>query len=327
MANDPTKKPSTPTATAGTAAPPFQITPMKQMHRYIKCCFYGAFGTGKTTLAGSAVDVEEMRDVLYVSAESGTMSIEESDKIKHVDLIDNVRVTDFKMVARVQEFLKAHILARDAYLKGGANKEAALQRLVALQSRMFGNMPAEAISIDHETDEIGEDGIYTQARLRLYRTAVIDSLTEVDTFSMYQLLNIQTDMKLDADMDVAQFAEFRKNNQLMQLLVRAYRDLDMNVIIICAAKYTQDELKRFLWGPALTGQLAGQVQGFVDVVGFIQTAAPKEGEKEVARRLWIQPVGKFDAKTRMASFKDPYIDAPDMTKIMLAFKGKAKTFV
>lgn len=322
--NDPTKAQSTPATSTG-APPPFQITPIRQQHRYIKCCFYGAFGYGKTTLAGSSVDVPEMRDVLFVSAESGTMSVEESDRIKQVDLIDVVRVTNFKQVAHVQEFLKAHIQARDAYLRGGPGKDAALSRLAKLQSRMFGDsvMPIDCIDDEVQEDVRNEDGTWAQARLRLYRTVIVDSLTEVDTFTMYELLNIQTDMKLDVDkMEVAQFAEFRKNNQMMQLLVRAYRDLDMNVILICSTQYNQDELKRMHWAPALTGKLAAQIQGFVDIVGFIQVGKPTEGSKEIPRRLMIQPIGNYDAKNRIASFKDPYIDDPNMMKIMAAFKGK-----
>lgn len=324
---DPTKAASTST-TVG-APPPFQITPIRQQHRFIKCLFYAQFGYGKTTLAGSSVDVPKMRDVLFVNAESGTMSVEESDRIKHVDLIDVVRVTDFKQVAHVQEFLKAHIIARDAYLRNGPgpDKDAALTRLAKLQSRMFGTeyMPLDVIDDDCKEDvRDPTTGVWSAARLRLFRTVIVDSLTEIDTLSMYGLLNIQTDMKLDMEkMDVAQFAEFRKNNQMLQLLVRAYRDLDMNVILVCSAQYNQDELKRMHWAPAVTGKLAAQIQGFVDIVGYMQVGKPTaEGGKEAPRRLYIQPIGQFDAKSRIASFKDPYIDDPSMSKIMAAFDGQ-----
>lgn len=321
---DPTKAQSTPAKAATGAAPPFMITPIRQQHRYIKCVFYGAFGSGKTTLAGTAVDVPSMRDVLFVSAESGTMSVEESTDIQHVDLIDVVRITDFKMVAHVQEFLKAHTAARDAYKK--EKSDTALDRLKKLQARLFGpGMPYECIDDEATEDVIREDGTWETARLRLYETVIIDSLTEIDQFSMYQLLNIQTDMKLDMDnMEVAQFAEFRKNNQMMQILVRAYRDLDMNVLLVCAAQFLQDELKRMHWTPSLTGKLSGQVQGFVDIVGYLMVGKPEGDKKEAPRRLYIQPIGQFDAKTRIASYKDPFIDAPTMTKIMAAFRGKAK---
>lgn len=293
--------------------PPFFIVPLRQEHRYIKCLFYGNYGTGKTSLACSAADIEEMNDILMVNAESGTMSVEEADYIENRYLIDQVRAVDFNMVAYVQEFLLAHCKHRDA---------DDTEKLKNLQARMF-NYDVSVIDTDHKGEDVYEEGIVTKARLRKYRTIIVDSLTEIDTFSMYQLLGIQTDMKLDKDMDVAQFAEFRKNNQMMQLLVRAYRDLPMNVLLVASTQYTQDELKRRFWTPQLTGKLAGQVQGFVDIVGFMQTGKPDESSKLIPRRLYIQPIGQFDAKNRIASFKDSYIDAPTMKKIMGAFRRVA----
>lgn len=310
MSVDPTKQASAPTINQA----PFTIRPLKSDHRYIKLLIYGPFGSGKTSLAGSAVDVQSMQDVIMVNAESGTMSIEDADYIQQRFKIDQVRCTDFRTVALVQEFLQAHCKARDAN---------DIPRLKALQARLFG-YPAEIIEDskdiedEYETDENGQI-TWTKARLRRYRTGIIDSLTEIDTFSLYQLLGIQTDMKLDKEMDVAEWTEFRKNNQMMQLLVRAYRDLPMNVILVCSNQFTQDETKRRFWTPSLTGKLAAQVQGFVDIVGFLQVGKPAEGSNKIPRRLWIQPIGQFDAKSRIASFKEAYIDDPTLQKIMNAF--------
>lgn len=299
---DPTKQPSVKPVTA----PPFMITPLIQEVRYIKTLFYAKYGEGKTSLAASAVDVAGMRDVLLVNAESGAMSIEEADHIKHRFDIDQIKVNSFKTVAEIQMFLKAHCDARD---------KKDIKRLRDLQGRLFG-IPQE------EWEMIKEDGegLY---RLRKYKTVIIDSLTEVDVFSMYQLLGITIDMKLDVEaMEVAQFAEFRKNNQMMQLLVRAYRDLPMNVLLVAAAKFTQDEQKIMHWAPTITGQLGGQIQGFVDIVGFLQTGKPEKPGDPIPRRLYIQPIGRFDAKSRLASYKLPYFDDPSMPKIMAAWSHK-----
>lgn len=310
---DPTKAQTVRTLTPA----PFKITPLKTDTRYIKVLVYGIPGSGKTTLAGSCVDVKGMKDVLMVNAESGTLSVEDAEHIRDRAYIDQVRAKDFKTVALVQEFLKNHCIARDA------NN---IQLLKALQARTFGYSP-DIIDENLEQDEYtqDEDGewIPAKVRLRKYRSVIIDSLTEIDTFSLYQLLGIKTDMKLDdeAALEVARFEEFRKNNQMMQLLVRAYRDLPMNVIMACATQYNQDEMKVMHWAPALTGKLAAQVQGFVDVVGYLMVGKPKEDTKEIPRRLWIQPVGRFDAKNRIASFKDPFIDQPTFQKLMNAFHG------
>lgn len=304
--SDPTKS-----QTTVIKPPPFKVSPLHSSRKYIKELIYGPFGCGKTSLAGSAVDVPQMRDVIMINAESGTLSIEDADHIEHSRLIDQIPATNFTSVASVQEFLKAHCIHRDAN---------DIQRLRNLQARVFGIDP-EIIDVESKTDEFDDEGNLLKARLRKYHTVIVDSLTEIDTYSMYQLLGIKTDMKLDEDMDVAQFAEFRKNNQLMQLLVRAYRDLPMNVILVCSTQYNQDELKQMHWAPSLTGKLASQVQGFVDIVGYMQVGKPKEGEKTIPRRLWIQPVGRFDAKNRIASFKESFIDNPTQSKLIAAFRG------
>jgi len=256
---------------------------------------YGGYGSGKSTLAASSVDVPEMGDVLLVDAESGDMALEDSDRIKNADKIDRIRAQDFKTVAHVHEFLKMHCKFRD---------EKNIDGLRNLEARVKGVEPK-----DVETP-------------RQYKTVIIDSLTEVEQFNLYKLLGIDQNMKLtdtsgeSVELDVARFDEFRKNNQMMQLLVRAYRDLPMNVILVCSQQYVQDELKRMHYTPALTGKLSNQVQGFVDIVGHLQVGKIAEGQSEAKRRLYIQPVGNFDAKFRKASYKSTYFDDPTMKSIM-----------
>jgi hypothetical protein len=312
---DPTKPPSL----TQLAPAPFKIAPLRRTHKWLKGLFYGPYGSGKTSLVCSAVDVDEMNDVLMVDAESGTMSVENAEHIVNRDYIDRVRVTDFKTVALVQEFLNQHCIARD---------RNDLRTLKLLQARTFGHDPdvidESFLDLDEYSTDDPEDPsrTVTRARLRRYKTAIIDSLAEVDTYSMYELLGLSTDMKLDEEMDVAEWAEFRKNNQKMQLVVRAYRDLPMHVLMVTGNKYTQDEVKRFHWTPTLTGQLANQVQGFVDVVGFLQNGKPSQDKPDIIPRfLWIQPIGTFDAKNRISQFKHPGINDPNMSKIMEIFRG------
>lgn len=274
---------------------PFKITGKPVVsERYIKILFYGDPGTGKTTLAASAVDVPSMGDVIYLDAEKGEMTLDENDRVLDSDAIERIRISSFKQVASVQEFLKAHCIARDA------NDEDRLRKLEAMAK---GCSPAD----------IGTP--------RRYRTAIVDSISEVNEFCMYQLLKLSTDMKLNIDeMDVAEWPEFRKNNQMMQLLLRAYRDLPMNIIFISSSQYTQDEQKRKHFAPNLTGKLAGQIQGFMDVVGYLQTGKVPEGQTEAPRRLWVQPVGQFHAKNRRSVYKPAYFDNPVMSDIMKGFR-------
>lgn len=277
---------------AQSGAAPFRISPRRNFNdRYLKMIVYGPFGTGKSTLAASSVDVPTMRDVIMIDAESGDLVLEDNPRIKLAEQVEHVRVTNFIQVARVQEFLKAHCFKRDA------NDVAGMRRVEA----MLKGVPESEI-----------------AEPKRFRTVIIDSLTEIEAYCMYGLLKVNEGELLTGsaeEIDVARFDEFRKNNMMVQVLVRALRDLPMHVIFVCSQQYTQDELKRFHYGPAMTGKLASQIQGFVDIVGFLK--AGQVNEQGIApRRLFVQPVERFDAKCRRASFRGSYFDDPTMLSIM-----------
>lgn len=279
-------------AVGNAGMPPFQFSPRRTAtDRYLKMLVYGPYGVGKSTLVGSAVDVASMRDVLFIDAESGDMVLEDNPRISSPENIEHVRVTNFLQVARVQEFLKSHCARRDANDIDGMRKVEA----------MLKGVPVEEIPTP-----------------RKFRTVIIDSLSEIEAYCMYGLLKVnEGDILTGAsdEIDVARFDEFRKNNMMMQVLVRALRDLPMNVLFVCAQQYTQDELKRFHYGPQMTGKLAAQIQGFVDIVGFMKSGQPDE--RGIApRRLFVQPIDRFDAKNRRPFFTGSFFDDPTMTTIM-----------
>lgn len=273
---------------------PFAIRPLKSKPQWLKLLVYGKHGNGKTTLVGSAADCDKMGDVLFVDCESGDMTLSNNSRIKSSDKIDVISCSTFRQVALIHEFLQAHCRARD---------NGDLEVLKKLQSKFTG-VPVEEIP---------------DKAVKKYKTIIIDSLTELDQLCMYQQLGISIDTKIDTEIEVAQFAEFRKNNQMMQLLIRAYRDLPVNLLLVCSAQYVQDELKKMHFTPNLTGKLSSQVQGFMDVVAYLTVGAPMEGQVEAPRRLYIQPVGKFDAKNRKSSFKEAFFDNPTMDQIMREF--------
>lgn len=270
--------------------PPFQLQPMAEKERYLKALFYGDYGVGKTTLAASVVDVPSMRDVLFLDIESGDLSITDSDRIKNVGDLDVIKITNFAMADKVKEWLTAHATFRD---QQGRKAEDKLRRL---EERVRG------VSVE---------------KPKRYRTLVVDTVSEVETFCMYGVLGINESMELSDDIPTAEWAEFKQNNNKMQILVRRLRDLPMHVLMTCACKWNQDEMKRYHYTLALTGQLSKQIQGFVDIVGYLEMAQPTE-DKPAPRRLWVQRVGRFDAKCRWSSFKKTHFDDPTMLSILKA---------
>ncbi len=267
---------------------PFQITTPQTRARYLKMLIYGEYGAGKTYLAGTSVEVPEMNDVLLIDAESGDLTLD-TDDYDFAD-IDHILVSDFAMVARVHEYLKSHCKYRDDPSKEANEKLLVMERLLK-----------------------NDDTIKEPVR---YRTVIIDSLTEVDAYSMNALLGITKDTPIDQEVEGAEWAEYKKNMSSIQRLVRGFRDLPMNVIITCARAYTQDEHKRFNYTPRMTGQLSNLVQGFMDVVGYLVIGKSEDGK--LHRRLNVQPVGRYAAKCRFSSFKETHFDDPTMEEILEA---------
>jgi GTPase SAR1 family protein len=270
--------------------------------RYLKAIFYGPPGAGKTTLAASAADVEPLRDILLIAAEGGELVIEDNARIQEPEWIDVVRIKRIEQLQKLYSFLQNHCRARD---RGDE------EMMIRLQNAVFhGDLDPMGAPNNPELHE-GD-------RLRQYHTVIIDSLTEIEAQNLAVTLKLDHDGLDVGDIQTAGWDEFRKNNHSIQRIVRAFRDLDLHILIICAQAYSQDELKRFHYQPALTGKLATQVQGFVDIVGWLNVGTDETGAQR--RALAVQPhTGpKADAKNRFAAYKEPYFMDPSMTTIMEA---------
>ena len=256
-------------------APQFRIETVARKERFLKLLIYGNYGVGKTTLACSALEVPSMNNVLMINAEAGDLSVD------NLDDLDAITITNFRALGRINEYLKQHCKARDA---------DDTEELIKMEAFLRG--------IDEK--DIKEP--------RKYRTVILDSLSELESYCFDQLLGITDTTRLDEETQSAEWGEYKQNNNMMLRLVRAFRDLPMHVIFTCAEKYTQDETKKFKYTPDMTGKLSKKIQGFMDMVGYY--AQGKDGDK-VQRKLFVMPsaLGKYDAKHRYQSFnKDHFTD-------------------
>jgi hypothetical protein len=152
----------------------------------------------------------------------------------------------------------------------------------------------------------------------IYKTVVIDSLTEVQTYLMYQLLGVDPDkIALDADLTSPEWGEWRESSDRIQLLARQFRDLPMHVIVVLSVQEVQDG-QRMLKRPNLPGKLATRIQGFWDMVGFLQRAQAQdsEGKPVVRRRLYLTSALNFQAKHRFRHISADYVDDPTLPKLL-----------
>lgn len=303
--NAPTQPQAKPTAqvtpsaskpVAPLAAPPFRIgSGTSETSQWLKLLAYGKAGSGKTTLLGTAADIDEMQDILYLDLDKGALTMHDNPRIKNADrlLQNRILIDDFMTVSKVYDFLVAHCKARDS------GNDAALRKM---ESILTGVPEAEI------------------EKPKRFRTVLLDSLTELDVFCNYGILGVNRDKILKGELgniEVAGWPEFRKNNYMMQMILRAFRDLPIHVLTCCQEQWAENEQKKRFYQPTLTGQLRTQVLGFFDVVGYMYY---KQGGDKDERKMYVKPVGPFEAKNRRASYDKDFFDDPYLIDIMRGTK-------
>lgn len=276
-----------PTVAPAAAAQPSSVAPkqafrmsgLTDYERWLKMLVYGDPGVGKTRLMASAVLVPEMRDILVIDAEAGDLTIATEQLFQAFKSnFTVVRVKDFTQYARVQEYLKLHCFYRDQ------DTPEADKRLKDLEQQLMDPTV-------YDPDEPPKK----------FYTCITDSLSEVESHCMYQLLGMNDKTRIDQELATMEWGDFRRNHSQMLRAVRAYRDLPMHVLFTCAAGFIQDEQKRQSWSPGLTGKLSRQVQGFMDIVGYMYVTTGENNTKNF--NIQVVPNARINAKCRFSNFK------------------------
>lgn len=218
---------------------------------FLNILVYGDPGVGKTVLAGSASEIEEMSPVLIIDIEGGTFSLRNT----YPD-VDVVRVQNWNQMQAVYDELRR-----------------------------------------------GNTG---------YKTIVLDSLTEIQKFSMYNIMKDVVNKDSERDPDIPSVREWGKSIEQIRLLVRAYRDLNIHVIFTALCNHDKDQLSgTFLDRPSLPGKLAAEVAAFVDIVGYYYM---KMQSGEMKRFLLCQKTERQIAKDRSGRLPQ-VLEAPTMAEI------------
>lgn len=106
-----------------------------------------------------------------------------------------------------------------------------------------------------------------------YKTVVLDSLTEIQKFSMYNIMRDLTRKESERDPDVPGLREWGKNIEQTRRLIRAFRDLSsINVIFTALVVFDKDSRTGAIQArPSLSGKLSQEASGFVDFVVYMYT--------------------------------------------------------
>lgn len=158
-----------------------------------------------------------------------------------------------------------------------------------------------------------------------YKTLLFDSLTEIQKFSMYEIMKVLAkegrSSGAPVDEDVPGMREWGKNLEQVRKMVRAFRDLPCNTIFTAlVASEKNARTGKTHMKPSLPGKLGGEVAAFVDIVGYLYM---KEMDDEMKRFMLFNATEEQIAKDR--SNKLPMVmEAPTMEKIHTTiFSAKA----
>lgn len=149
-----------------------------------------------------------------------------------------------------------------------------------------------------------------------FRTVVLDSLTEIQKFSMYNIMNDLTQKRPDLDPDVPGMREWGKNLEQMRKYIRGFRDLDMHTIFTALNKIEKnDRTGATTMEPSLSGKLAKEAAAFLDVVCYYYVKQIGDGtDAEFKRLLLTQKTDAQVAKDRTGRLP-MIIESPTMRDI------------
>ncbi len=139
-----------------------------------------------------------------------------------------------------------------------------------------------------------------------YKWVCLDSLSEIAE----QVLVSEKDGAKDPRQAYGEMAE------VMVRMVKQFRDLPMNVVMVCKGRSKEDEGKQ-VWEPVLPGQQLTEKLPYLFDEVFCLVAAIKDGE--VRRALRTSADGKYLAKDRSGRLA-PW-EAPDLSEIYKKIHG------
>lgn len=243
-----------------------RVSRVKDRPKTVNMMIYGDSGAGKTRLLGSCDAVPEMRPILIIDVEGGTLTL--STTYPEAEIV------------RVQSWQEMQNLYDELH-KG-----------------------------DHP-----------------YRTVGIDSLTEIQKFSMYQIMKDVVAKDGDRDPDIPGLREWGKNLEQIRRFVRAFRDLPMNTIFTALQVTSKDpKTGTVTTRPGLPGKLSSEVAAFLDIVTYLYVKNRKEGDEIVRKRFLLTGATENQVAKDRSGRLPLVIEEPTMREIYdYAISGKAKS--
>lgn len=157
-----------------------------------------------------------------------------------------------------------------------------------------------------------------------YNTVVLDSISEMQKFSMSRIMEAAVAKNPIREIEVPGMREWGINGEQIRMLVRAFRDMDINIILTAHVLEDKDETTSTIkYKPSLTGKLKNEIAGFMDIVGYMYKKRIKDeasGERYLGTFLLTSATDKEVAKDRSGKLPQ-VIENPTMAELFGYING------
>lgn len=259
--------------------------PAGRTPRWLKIGVDGDTGQGKTFLYGTIVECvpEFVKRPLYVDIEGGALTIADRE-------IDVVTIRSWKEFISFYDEFYMMVYQPDKWY------ERTKKRLEE----------GKEVWIAHRYDAV-----------------CLDSITELDKLIMMDVMDevVRQDSKRDPEVPAPR--EWGKGSEKLRNVVREFRNMPVHCVFIFLQIEKPDPItNEDKIRPNVHGKLAGEIPGFLDILGHLSVSTryvtPKGTTKSVEireRTMRFQPSGKYIAKDRSGRLGDKMMD-PTMLRIM-----------
>jgi phage nucleotide-binding protein len=116
-----------------------------------------------------------------------------------------------------------------------------------------------------------------------FQTVIVDSLSEIQKFSMYAIMEAVVAKEPERDIEVPSLREYMKNQEHMRKFVRMFRDLPVNTIFTALLRKDEDKKRGTIsYLPGLQGKVAPEVSAMMDEVFYLYIKDIDDAQHRVA---------------------------------------------
>ena len=154
------------------------------------------------------------------------------------------------------------------------------------------------ISVDIEDwDRYYEVLEYLEKSDHPFKSVGLDSISESHVFALFAILDQEASKRKNPDH--LEIGDYGTASVQLRRLIRSFRDLKLHVFLSALAKDEVEPKEGLVTKPLLSGKLADEIPGIVDVVGYLVETTLEGTPPQNVRALLLRDYPKIRVKVRV----------------------------